>query len=133
MSELPPETSPDTPVEVETSPAHNNAMNALKTQTVWLNKIYSYIQQTCKKSSEYGLFKHRYTYSKTTQSFIDNIENTKSWPPMRFTLSYEMLELLKEKLERDGYKVRIGWFSSLRNVVFKVSWKPDNFVEVNEN
>lgn len=112
-----------------TSPAHNNTTIALKMQTEWLNKIYTFITEQVSKSADAGLFKHHFTYNKSRQEFVDRSQ----WPPVKYPLSYHMIKLLKEKMEMDNYKVSTSSFPALRkNIDVKVSWKPEEFMEVHE-
>ena len=112
---------------MSSSPAFNNTSTALKMQSVWLNKIYDFIHKQVMESASTGLFKHHFTYNKTTQNFTDNSQ----WPPVRYPLSFAMLQVLKEKLESDEYNVSISTFARLRKKVdVKISWKPSEFMEV---
>jgi hypothetical protein len=115
---------------MSTSPAFNNTSTALKMQSEWLNKIYTFITEQVAKSAESGLFKHHFTYNKTNQEFTDHSQ----WPPVKYPLSYPMLSILKQKMEADEYRVSLSMLPQLRrNVDVKVSWKPKEFLDVMEH
>lgn len=111
-------------------PATQNTATALKMQTECLDKIYQVILSKCTELAANGLFKNSFFFNKKTQEFLDK----SSWPYTRYHLSYQMLDLLKEKLEADGYRVWLKHCPVYKTdtVRFKVSWKPSEFVEVHE-
>lgn len=112
------------------SPAFTNTSTALKMQSSWLNKIYDFIHSRVNDSASNGLFKHHFVYDKNTQSFVDNSQ----WPPVKYPLSYPMLTVLKDKMSTEEYNVTLSPLAFLRRKVdVKISWKPQEFMEVVEH